>query len=217
MRIAKSLFNSVNSTSLSSFNSNHALYDKIRPDFNTSFVTKFFKTLGLAKQSKILELAAGTGKFTRRLLAQGFGENAVVVEPSEGMLTSFRSHFPELNSQLGSSYDIPLGENSVDSILIAQGFHWFSDHKSLDEMHRVLKPGGKLGLIWNFDTLKNNNNEPRLALTQEDKEAMTTWQDVALEAYKYDSEVPQYRTGRWRNVFKVQKLFDLAGADSQFM
>ena len=36
-------------------------------------------------------------------------------------------------------------------MIIAQGFHWFADLDSLKEIYRVLKPQGKLGLIWNFD------------------------------------------------------------------
>ena len=39
--------------------------------------------------------------------------------------------------------------SSVDSILAAQSFHWFyKDQKPLDEIHRVLKPLGMLGLLW---------------------------------------------------------------------
>lgn len=59
------------------------------------------------------------------------------------------STFPGVKALPGSSYEIPLEANSVDSVIAAQAFHWFGDEQSLKEIRRVLRPGGTLGLIWN--------------------------------------------------------------------
>jgi ubiquinone/menaquinone biosynthesis C-methylase UbiE len=121
----------VHSTSLNSFNANHTLYDKLRPEFDPKFVAKFFQSLSLTKGQAILELAAGTGKFTRELMNHGYADELIIVDPSEGMLESFKKNFPALESRIGSSYEIPLDDSSVDSVIVAQGFHWFSDEESL--------------------------------------------------------------------------------------
>ena len=53
-----------------------------------------------------------------------------------------------------------MDDNSVDAVIIAQGFHWFSDLESLKEIYRILKPEGKLGLIWNFDYTSPCHDSP---------------------------------------------------------
>lgn len=156
---------------IKSFNSNHSTYDLFRPSFAPALVNRFLVDLKLATRSeekftfhtdkKILELAAGTGKFTKNLIDNGWNENLTVVEPSSGMLVSFKQHFPQIKTHEASSYSIPLEDSSVDSVVIAQGFHWFSDLESLHEIYRVLKPKGTLGLIWNFDVPLVSNLVPR--------------------------------------------------------
>lgn len=156
---------------IKSFNSNHSTYDLFRPSFAPALVNKFLVDLKLATRSndeftfhndkKIVELAAGTGKFTKNLVENGWNENLTVIEPSSGMLVSFKEHFPQIKTYEASSYSIPLEDSSVDSIVIAQGFHWFSDLESLHEIYRVLKPKGTLGLIWNFDVPLVSNLVPR--------------------------------------------------------
>lgn len=148
---------SAHKTAIKSFDSNHATYDVFRPSFGPQLVDQFLADLKLASGSKfhtekkILELASGTGKFTRNLVNHGWAENLEVVEPSEGMLKTFAVNFPQIKAHHGSSYKLPVGDLSVDSVIVAQGFHWFSDSASIAEIHRVLKPTGTLGLIWNFD------------------------------------------------------------------
>lgn len=204
----------VHSTSLNSFNANHELYHKVRPDFDPVFVKDFFVDLDLATGGKtILELAAGTGKFTHQITNNQLHEtnHFVAVEPSQGMLTSFKKNFPDVESKLGSSYDLPLEDNSVDAVIIAQGYHWFADHKSLKELYRVLKPNGKLGLIWNFDTTSTNDNlkltKADFRISDKDLQETKTWGDAAILAHTFDGEVPQYRKGIWRKSFEGQDYF----------
>lgn len=221
--------NTVHPTSLNSFNSNHSLYDRVRPDFSLEFVTKFLKDLDLTKsngtfnnEKQILELAAGTGKFTKKLVGAGWTtfDQLKIVEPSSGMLDSFKKNFPNLDAKLGSSYEIPLEDNSIDAVIIAQGFHWFADKESLKEIRRVLKPAGKLGLIWNFDSTSNNTSLKKsgvdLGITEEDLKHKEGWEQIALKAHSYERGVPQYRKGLWRDAFENQHFFDNGSASNQF-
>jgi SAM-dependent methyltransferase len=79
---------------------------------------------------------------------------------------------------------MPLGNASVDAVVCAQSFHWFASRAALDEIHRVLKPGGRLGLVWNL------------------RDARVPWV-AKLDAIvnRYEGDAPRYYTGAWRNAF----------------
>jgi SAM-dependent methyltransferase len=51
----------------------------------------------------------------------------------------------------GLSTSIPVESGSQDAVVVAQAFHWFANVPSLREIHRVLKPGGAVALIWNME------------------------------------------------------------------
>jgi SAM-dependent methyltransferase len=95
----------------------------------------------------VLDLAAGTGKITEGLLPLGFAVTAV--EPDDGMRAELSRRFPQVNALSGTAEKIPLDSGSVDAVLVGQAFHWFDREKALDEIGRVLRPGGALGLLWN--------------------------------------------------------------------
>ena len=85
------------------------------------------------------------------MVDNGWTDNLAVLEPSKGMLDTFNRISLKLKSNSWIIIQNPLQDNSIDAVIIAQGFHWFADLDSLKEIYRVLKPQGKLGLIWNFD------------------------------------------------------------------
>lgn len=228
-------------TAINAFNLNHQVYSVLRPNFAKEVVDPFLVSLGLANYNKekksysfltgkkILELAAGTGKFTERLVENGWSDNLYIVEPSQGMLESFKVNIPQVSANNifnSSSYKIPLEDNSVDVAFIAQGFHWFADTESLKEIHRVLKPLGRLGLIWNFDRPSPSQNSDTKNVQyingeslyfdkidfnkEQSKEQLflsyfqnQPWsEEVTKLMYTLDVDVPQYRTGAWRTTLE---------------
>ena len=94
-----------------------------------------------------VDLAAGTGKLTR-LLAEG-GADVVAVEPVAAMRAALAQAGPGVPVLDGTAEAIPLGDGSADAVTVAQAFHWFDADAAPAEIHRVLRPGGGLGLIWN--------------------------------------------------------------------
>lgn len=91
----------------------------------------------------MLDLAAGTGKLTRLLVATG--ARVVAVEP----LAAMRAHVADPELLEGTAEAIPLPDASVDAVTVGQAFHWFDRERALAEIARVLRPGGGLGLVWN--------------------------------------------------------------------
>lgn len=200
----------VNKVSQSTYNSNHALYDEYRPEFLPEAVDALvFQTLHLVPgESRVIELASGTGKFTKSLVARGFNQNhrLLAIEPSDGMISTFRKNFPRGPRVLrASSYYMPVDDGSADAVLIAQGFHWFADQQALKELARVLVRGsGQLGLVWNYDDLRGL--------------PATNWQRrVAEYVWTFDGGVPQYRHQQWRRALENQPYFDTNLKEEHFL
>lgn len=95
----------------------------------------------------VIDLGAGSGKFIGYLLRAG--SSTIAVEPVPQMLEKLKRAWPDVTSHQGSADAIPVADGSVDAVVCAQAFHWFANAVALTEIHRVLKPGGRLGLIWN--------------------------------------------------------------------
>jgi SAM-dependent methyltransferase len=91
----------------------------------------------------VVDLAAGTGKLTRALLPTG--ATVVAVEP----VAEMRALIEGAEALDGRAEAMPFPEEWADAVTAGQAFHWFANDEALAEIHRVLKPGGSLGLIWN--------------------------------------------------------------------
>lgn len=122
-------------------------YEKARPSYPDDAVAFVVEQLELGPARRLLDLAAGTGKFTR--LVQPTGVEIIAVEPVAGMREQLQAVLPDVAVLDGTAEAIPLGDASVDAVTVAQAFHWFDATKALAEIGRVLKPGGGLALIWN--------------------------------------------------------------------
>jgi SAM-dependent methyltransferase len=130
--------------SVSGFDRAADVYDRARPDYPPPIVDRLVAELGLAPGATVADVGAGTGKLTRPLLARGL--HVIAVEPVAGM----RALLPEeADVRSGTGEALPLPDDAVDAIVAGQAFHWFANDAALAEFVRVLRPGGRFGLVWN--------------------------------------------------------------------
>jgi SAM-dependent methyltransferase len=123
-------------------------YERWRPDYPPEAIRWAAERLGLSPGARVLDIGAGTGKLTRGLAALGF--ETVAVEPGAAMLDQLRLAVPSAEAHEAPAEELPLADASVDAAFAAQAFHWFDHERSLREMHRVVRPGGGLALLWNW-------------------------------------------------------------------
>jgi SAM-dependent methyltransferase len=122
-------------------------YDRGRPSYPEEAVDWLLADRREGGTRSVLELGAGTGKLTGSLLARGCTVTAS--DPSAAMLTLLRSRAPSAAPVLGLAERIPVRARSVDLVVAAQSFHWFDAPRVLDEVARVLRPGGRFAVVWN--------------------------------------------------------------------
>ena len=126
-----------------SFGEEAAAYERGRP----SYPPEAIDWLLPRGAHDVLDLGAGTGKLTTRLVERGL--TVVAVDPIPEMLEVLTNSLPDTPALLGTAEEIPLPDNSVDAVLVAQAWHWFDPTRAVIEVARVLRPGGRLGLVWN--------------------------------------------------------------------
>jgi SAM-dependent methyltransferase len=121
-------------------------YAAARPSYPEAALDVLFDGLGEPAEITVADLGAGTGISSRQLAERG----AVVlaVEPNQAMREAAEPH-PRVEWIAASAEHTGLGEASVDLVAAFQAFHWFDQAKALNEMVRILRPGGRAALVYN--------------------------------------------------------------------
>jgi ubiquinone/menaquinone biosynthesis C-methylase UbiE len=127
-----------------------ANYVKYRPGYPEEVIAHLEKEGSLVPDSTIADIGAGTGIFTKLLLEKGY--KVYAIEPNDAMREEADrqlSHFEQYHSMTGTADKTGLSAGSMEMIVCAQAFHWFNTPETKTEFQRILKPGGKVALIWN--------------------------------------------------------------------
>jgi SAM-dependent methyltransferase len=164
------------------FSNRAAAYARGRPDYPVAIDGWLTTHLGLEPGRMALDLGAGTGKFTGRLLSTGASVRAV--EPVAAMRAQFADALPMVPIEDGTAEAIPFPDSSLDAVVCAQSFHWFATAAALAEIRRVLKPGGALGLIWN--------------VRDERVDWVAAISDILAP---FEGDTPRFAKGDWRRPF----------------
>jgi SAM-dependent methyltransferase len=158
------------------------VYEKGRPSYPDGVV----EALRIDATTRVLDLGCGTGKFTR--LVQH--ARVLGVEPLATMLGGFRTALPRVRVVSGTAEAIPVRSSGFDVVTCASAFHWFDHARALPEIHRVLAPGGRLGIVW--------NRRDKL-----DGWAAEFWNITE----RHRGDTPGYRSGAWREALESSPLF----------
>lgn len=118
-------------------------YDEFRPGPPLEVTELFGNLNGRA----MLEVGAGTGKWTR--LLERNGANVTVVEPDPDMRAVLLRRSPEVHVIQGTAEDLPVADDLFDGVLVSSAWHWFEQPAAANEMARVLHDGGRLYVLWN--------------------------------------------------------------------
>ena len=166
-----------------SFERTAEAYERGRPGYADAAID----ALGLSADAVVLDLAAGTGKLTRQLVARF--AHVIAVEPLDGMRAVLERVVPEAEALPGSADAIPLPDDSVDAVFVGEAFHWFANGDVLREIARVLRPHGILAILFNQ---KDGDFEPTLP--------QAFWDAYHAQAIEKPPE-QTVRTGLWRTPF----------------
>jgi SAM-dependent methyltransferase len=120
-------------------------YERGRPEYAPAVVGAIAAELGLAPHAPVLDLGAGTGKLSRALLTGGF--DVLAVEPQAALREKLAERVGAARVREGTAEEIPLEDRSVDAVTAADAFHWFDQRAALEEIRRVLRPGGGLAVL----------------------------------------------------------------------
>jgi SAM-dependent methyltransferase len=163
-------------------------YDRGRPSYPDDAVAFLIRTLSIGEGTDVVELGAGTGKFTELLVPTG--ARIVALEPIAAMREALERNCPTVTAVDGTAEEIPLGDASADAVVAAQAFHWFDGDRVLPEIHRALRPQRRLGMIWNV------------------RDEASDWSERLTAIFdRLSGEGPRYRDGRWREAFARTDLF----------
>lgn len=124
-----------------------ARYQSARPGYPVAAVAHMVRALRMTEARTVVDVAAGTGLFTREIAP--FCRRLIAVEPSEGMRIEFDRQDLGVPVLDGFAEKLPFDDRSIDVVTVAQAFHWFNTTAALAEFTRVLVPSGGLGLVWN--------------------------------------------------------------------
>jgi SAM-dependent methyltransferase len=138
------------SDTVSRFSNRVTDYVKYRPDYPREIIPFFADACDLTPQSVVADVGCGPGISSTMFLENG---NSVIgVEPNEAMREAAREYLAEYNNFSvidGRSDATTLSDRSIDVVLAAQAFHWFEPERTRAEFRRILKPGGRVVLMWN--------------------------------------------------------------------
>jgi len=182
----------IHEAALAGFGRGAGAYERGRPSYPQDAVDWMLDRLRIGPDSAVADLGAGTGKFTRMLLPSG--ARVFALEPSAGMRAVLQPAVPAATILDASAQAIPLPDGSLDAVTAAQSFHWFATERVLTEIHRVLREGGGLGLVWNRrdmeDPLQN-----------------------ALEAIiaRHRGGSPAHESDRWMDLMEGAAQFEATG------
>ncbi len=119
------------------------IYDRYRPRYPAVAIAAVLA--GLPEHPWLVDIGAGTG-ISSRALAEA-GAHVIAVEPNDDMRAFAVAS--GVDARAGTANETGLPGACADLVTSFQAFHWFANTASLAEFRRLLRPRGRIGLVWN--------------------------------------------------------------------
>jgi ubiquinone/menaquinone biosynthesis C-methylase UbiE len=119
------------------------------------------------------DIGAGTGKLSELLAPQA--EFLYAVEPNDDMracLTESLSRYKNTAITSGTAEHTLLPDHVCDAVVCAQAFHWFDTELFRAECDRLLKPGGRVFILYNWSEKPDNHFDLTEKYSSKDKHPM---------------------------------------------
>jgi SAM-dependent methyltransferase len=117
-------------------------YDRLRPGPPPEAIDWLLPD----RRDVVVDLAAGTGLLTRALA--GRVRHVIAVEPDERMRSVLQARSADVEVLAGRGESIPLPDASADAVFVSSAWHWMDPRLAVPEIGRVLRDGGRFGVIW---------------------------------------------------------------------
>ncbi len=121
-------------------------YDELRPEYAPEAVAWVAERGRIAPGSRVVDLAAGTGRLSGRFLQ--LGVDLIAVEPAANMRAVLEERFPAVRAIVATAESMPFDDGAIDLVVVGNAFHHFDRDAAMAEIRRILRPGGALALFW---------------------------------------------------------------------
>jgi len=161
---------------------------------------------------RILDIGAGTGLLGRPLIAAG--STVIECDPSQLLLQQCNGHKVAARAE-----NLPFTDESFDAVTAAQCWHWFDRIIAPREIHRVLKPQGRIAIIYQtYLRLPGNiaaaseqiilRHRPRwrhaggVGINGQALKDLQTARFTQIESFSFDVEIP-YTRDAWQGFIRT--------------